>query len=270
MSEGRMTPKATSSQSFRNYQDGKPVRHNYFMTQERLEQEHPETVSQLRKEREEKASKDGIFLDGFGLVTAAVFLDCRLRAMDKLVYSALKLFADADGHVIVSQKILCLVSKIGVSSVRKCIKNLLQCGYVQYAASNDKKAGRTHEYICSDNPENLKGCFSLKGLYEGDYVKYEVNSEQFARVSKAVLFDEAIDKYAKLVYIAICVLSSEYMEFDGKNAYLSLFIGDISREHIQKGLKQLVQKDYIHIRRMMWKSKFIINIFPNHSRIQEF
>ena len=250
--------------SFRNYLNGKPVRHK-FMTIEELNAEHPGAVDVAKYVRKEKTKECGIFLEGFGIVTAAVFMDYRLRPMDKLVYVALKLFSGKDGHAYVKQETIRQATNLGELAVRQSIKNLIQCGYVQYLTSHDKRGRRTrHEYICFDNPKDFdeNKYYPIKGKYDGEQVEHKLKAGNWGRVSKAIFCDDNLDKYAKLVYAALCVLGRGDMAFRGKNAYIAAMIGNISREHIQRGLKQLADRGYISIYRMQWRSKYAINIWP--------
>lgn len=248
--------------SFRNYQDGKPVRHKY-QTREELEASNPDVAASLRYIRKIKAKRDGVFLDGFGIITAMVFMDFRLNPLDVLVYVALKLFCGINGHTFVKMDTLCRATGLGITTVRQCIKNLIRCGYVQSISTHTKNGRRSrNEYICNDNPKEFKGEGPLKGHYREDSFEYKLRFEQYGRISKAIFCDEDLTWYAKLVYAALCVLGRGYMVFTGKNAHIALLIGKISRKHIQDGLKQLVSKGYISIYRMHWQSKYVINTKP--------
>lgn len=249
--------------SFRNYQDGKPVRHK-FMTIEELNAEHPGAVDVAKYVRKEKAKKCGILLDGFGKVTAAIFVDFRIGFEEILVFAAFKAMAGKDGHACVKQDTIRQTTNLGKEAVRRATKNLTKCGYLQHLTFHDEKGRRArHEYVCIDNPQNFNlPSYPVYGKYAGEEVVYRVKAEQWGIIPKAVFCDDNLDKYAKIVFVTLCVLSRGDMVFTGKNAYIAAMIGNISREHIQRGLKQLDDRGYITIYRMQWRSKYAINIWP--------
>ena len=254
----------SSASPSKTYHNGIPIRHS-FKDPDELANEHPGATQILLIERAERAQHNGIFLDGFGIVSAAVFMDFRLRPMDKLVFSALKLFAGADGHTSVKINTLRSATNLGKQALRQSIKNLTECGYLQYATSHNKKGQRTRtEFICIDNPKKFQGNYTLKGKYRGEYAEFPMKFTRWGRVSKAVFCDENIDKYAKLVYVSLCILGSGSLVFGGKNAYISLFIGGISRENLQKALKELEDWEYIRIFHKLRWNKYAINIKPEH------
>lgn len=246
----------------KNYKNGFPVQAKSKTPVQLMDEYFDETIW-LRVARRERAEKDGIFLDGFGIVTAMVFMDYDLRIWDKLVFAALKLFAGADGHTRVKQQTICGATMLGRQAVQRAIKNLVQHGYVQCVTTHEKSGKRArNEYICFDNPRGLGGDGPLKGKYRGKLLEYKLPFKQWGRVSKAVFCDESLDKYAKLVYVALCVLGCGRLFFTGTNAHISALIGNISRGCLQKALKQLENHDYIIIYHVLHQSKYVINMKP--------
>ena len=246
----------------KSYENGFPVRFDRD-TPEELANQHPDATRILIEERKEKFEKNGIFLDGFGIVSAAVFMDSNLHVWDKLVFCAIKLFCGMDNHACIKVSTIRKATNLGVKAVQEAIENLQWYGYIDTFHSGH--GSRTQpEYICIDNPKWLQGSYTMKGTYRSNYCEFPMRFDQWGRVSRAVFCDDGLNKYDKLTYAALCILGEGAMSFIGKNASLSLFLGGFTKERIQKSLQHLQQRGYVDIFALSRGSEYCINAMPHN------
>ena len=246
------------------YENGFPVRFEYD-TPEELARKYPGISETLMDARKEKFEEKGIFLDGFGIVSAAVFMDSNLHVWDKLVFCAIKLFCGKDNHACINANTIRKATNLGDKAVKEAIKNLEWYGYIEIFTSHSGKGKFARpEYICFDNPKGLHGAYPLKGTYRCNYCEFPMRFDQWGRVSRAVFCDDGLNKYDKLTYAALCVLSGGAMSFVGKNADLSLFLGGFTKERIQKSLQHLQQRGYVEVIALSHGSEYCINAKPHN------
>lgn len=246
------------------YENGFPVRFECD-TPEELARKHPGAAKILMEERKEKFEAKGIFLDGFGKVSAMVFMDFRLHIWDILVFCAIKLFCGMDGHACIKVSTIRKATNLGARAVKEAIKNLERYGYLEIVTFHSGRGNRARsEFICIDNPKGLHGTYTMKGTYRGGYCEFAMYYDQWGRVSKAVFCDDSLDKYAKLVYVVLCILGEGNMSFTGRNADLSLLLREFTKERIQKALRHLQQRGYVEVFALCRGSEYYINAKPHN------
>ena len=246
------------------YENGFPVRFDCD-TPEELARKYPDISKTLMEERREKFKANGIFLDGFGRVSAAVFMDFRLHVWDILVFCALKLFCGKDNHAGVKVSTIRKATNLGAKAVAEATKNLQRYGYIEIVTFHSGRGNRARsEFICIDNPKGLHGTYTMKGTYRGGYCEFPMRFDQWGCVSKAVFCDDGLNKYAKLTYAALCVLGEGAMSFTGRNADLSLFLREFTKERIQKAIRHLQQRGYVEVFALCRGSEYYINSKPHN------
>lgn len=254
---GTMVPK-------KFYENGIPVR-SHFVNPEILAGRFPEASKMLVEKRKEKFDSSGIFLDGFGIVNACVFMDFNLHIWDKLVFCAIKLFCGKNHHAGIKISTIRKATNLGAKSVLQAVKNLESNGYLEIKTFHSGGGCRARsEFVCIDNPKGFHGVNTIKGSYRNEYCQLEMRFSQWGRISKAVFCDDGLNKYAKLAYAALCILGEGDMTYNGKNADLSLLIGGFTKERLQHALRHLEQRGYISIYALCRGSAYTINLRPHN------
>lgn len=254
---------ALATLSRKCYEHGIPILQNAIDPQ-KLSAKHPAETAFLMEQRRARFERSGVFLDGFGLVSAAGLMDFRLSAWEKLVLAAMKVFSGKDHHARVKVSTIRKATNLGKRQVDDAIAALTNYGYLKSVSCRDEKNRRARsEYICIDNPKGLRGTYTCKGEYRGAHYEFPMRFDQWGRVSKAVFCDEQLNKYDKLLYVALCVMGKGNMAFDGKHGYLSILLGGYTKERLQHAFQRLEAFGYIHTTPINQGRHYTINVKPH-------